>query len=420
MSETKKAGAGPVAVILTLFNFVIMIPYLGPAALLGDIMGDLGADISMGGLVISIYLIMCGLCMFVGSVVCNKIGFRETFILGCICVTLGLFVSAISLNFALYFIGRLISGIGYGLAQVSMFPVAAIWFEGPKFATMQTIIVAGASLGVALAYIVFPLFGAWKTATWVFAIITLVYTLASVLWFKYPAGVGEHMKQARADAKAGSAPKQKTEFGRVFKYKNFVLILIISIFSIVPSTILLSYMVTFFTEEVGMSLALASTVSSLLTVVQLAGSILGGVLINATSRRKPFIVISVALYGLSTIGLVLFGNANITWLVITCAVINGVSYYLRMPALGMYMVEETETPEPAFVAPISAITNGVPMLLTLVGSIIGGMMISSMGTGSTILITHIVALAMVIPALLLTEVGPKSKRAKAAEAAKTA
>jgi hypothetical protein len=82
----------------------------------------------------------------------------------------------------------------------------------------------------------------------------------------------------------------------------------------------------------------------------------------------------------------------------------------------MYMIEETETPEPAFVAPISAVINGIPMLLNLVGSIVGGVMISALGVGSTILIVHIVALLMFIPALFLDEVGPHSKRAKAAAA----
>nr|WP_281415045.1 MFS transporter [Fusibacter paucivorans] len=398
-----------VALILALFNFVVMIPYLGPAAMLSTIMGDLHVSVSMGGIVVSIYLIMCGLCMFVGSIICNRIGFRETFILGAALITLGLLASASAGSFGLYLLGRTISGVGYGLAQAALFPIASIWFKGSQFATMQTIITACSCLGVALAYIVFPMFGSWRTATWTFTVITLIYTIASFAWLQYPEGVGAQMKQMRADVKAGKVAKQKTEFGRVFQYKDFVLILIITIFSMISNTILLTYMVTYFTTEAGMSMTLATTVSSVLTLVQIVGAIAGGILCNTTGRRKPFIVASVAVYGIASIGLVAFGQSIVP--VIACAVLSGAGYFLRMPILGMYMVEETEKPEPHFVAPISAIINGLPMLLTLPGSVIGGIMITQVGSGMTIIIMHVIALIMVIPALMLNEVGPKSKRA---------
>ncbi|MDK2866224.1 MAG: hypothetical protein PWP51_64 [Clostridiales bacterium] len=398
-----------VVLILALFNFVVMIPYLGPAAMLSTIMGDLNVSVSMGGIVVSIYLIMCGLCMFVGSIICNRIGFRETFILGAALITIGLVASASASGFSLYLMGRTLSGIGYGLAQSALFPIASIWFKGSKFATMQTVITACSCLGVAMAYIVFPMFGSWRTATWTFTIITLIYTVVSFVWLQYPEGVGEHLKQMREDAKSGKVPKQKTEFGRVFQYKDFVLILIITSFSMISNTILLTYMVTYFTTEAGMSMTLATTVSSVLTLVQIIGAVAGGVLCNTTGRRKPFIVASVAIYGIASIGLVAFGQSIVP--VIACAVLSGAGYFLRMPILGMYMVEETEKPEPHFVAPISAIVNGLPMLLTLPGSVIGGIMIMKFGSGMTIVIMHVLALLMVIPAMMLNEVGPKSKRA---------
>ena len=410
MQESKKKGSGMVFFLLAFFNIVVMIPYLGPAAVLTTLVADLNIPSTMTAYVVSIYLIMCGVFMFGGSVIGNKIGFKNTWWLGMVAITVGLAISAASPNFAVYFIGRLISGVGFGISMSAMNPIAGIWFQGAKFTAFQTATSALSCIGVAGAFIVFPLFSSWRTATWAFACITLVYTIASIIWVKYPEGYAAILQAP----KNSGATKSKPKFGFVFKNKDFMLILIINIVSMCANTVLLTFMSSYFLKEANMAQGTASTVSSLMTFIQIVGAILGGILVGKSGHRKVFMVVGTGLYGLCGIGLVLFGHAIA--LVVTSAIMCGIAFYLRMPAMGQYFIEETDKPDPDVIAAAAAITTGSPMLINLVASPIAALMVSSMGYGKTILIWHIASLLMIIPALFLNEVGPKSARSKVRDA----
>ncbi|MDR1264940.1 MAG: MFS transporter [Propionibacteriaceae bacterium] len=396
-----------VFILVSSLNLFIMIPYLGPAAILPTLIEDLSIPMTMTAYVVSIYLIMSGVFIFAGSLIGGRIGYHITWWMGLVAVTIGLVVSAVAPGFAVFFLGRMISGLGFGVTMSAQTPLAGMWFQGARFTALQTVTGVIACVGVASAYIVFPLFESWRVALWLFAGITLGFAAVNAVIVKPPPGYAGGTGRS-----GGAAAKEKPKFGFVMRNRDFMLILLINAVANSANTVLLTYMTGYFLEEARLSRGLAAGIASVLTFIQMAGAIGGGILTGKTGRRKVFIIIGTACYGVFGVGLVLFGN--LIGLVVVSAVVCGMAFYFRMPAMAQYFLEETEEPDPGVMAAATAVTSGLPMLLNLVSSAMAGAMVVAWGYGGTILVWHVAALVMVVPALLLREVGPRARASRVA------
>ena len=69
------------AFLILIVPFCTMVPYVAPAVFMGDIMAQFGVDMSLAGLSMTIQLGATGICMFIGSVIQDKLGIRKSVIL---------------------------------------------------------------------------------------------------------------------------------------------------------------------------------------------------------------------------------------------------------------------------------------------------------------------------------------------------
>lgn len=117
------------AFLILIVPFCTMVPYVAPAVFMGDIMAQFGVDMSLAGLSMTIQLGATGICMFIGSVIQDKLGIRKSVILSIWSMVLGNLVAALAPNIGLFLFARFISGFGQGLYTVSMTPCISTWLR---------------------------------------------------------------------------------------------------------------------------------------------------------------------------------------------------------------------------------------------------------------------------------------------------
>ena len=120
------------AFLILIVPFCTMVPYVAPAVFMGDIMAQFGVDMSLAGLSMTIQLGATGICMFIGSVIQDKLGIRKSVILSIWSMVLGNLVAALAPNIGLFLFARFISGFGQGLYTVSMTPCISTWFANKE------------------------------------------------------------------------------------------------------------------------------------------------------------------------------------------------------------------------------------------------------------------------------------------------
>lgn len=399
--------------MLGLGMLLAMIPYLGPAVVLPTLMVDLSIPSTALGYVISIYLIVSGICMFIGSYIQEKIGYLNTYHLGNIAITLGILVSAVAPNFIIFMTGRGISGLGFGLLSASGGPIRAIWFKDKKFTMANSFNQIMFTLGVSLAFVLMTsllsITGSWRTVMMIYAVGSLVYTIVCFLVMRYPAGVKEALEQKRAGIKSGQIAKPVNNLMRPFKFKDYWLILVNNIVFIAVNTAFLTYMVVYLNQEAGFAVTTAALIISLLTICQIIGALGGGFLVAQTGRRKIWVIIFNITYALAAVAMILAGGNFI--IVISMAVIVGISAFARIPGISMYYVELTDTYDPSLVGPAVAMVNGTPMLANIIVSgLIGAMVFSPLGYGKSLIILSLICLVSSIPLFWLKNIGPHAKK----------
>ena len=247
--------------------------------------------------------------------------------------------------------------------------------------------------------------GSWRGAYWAFAGILAAYCLACFLFIQYPEGVAESLAQQKEAIKAGLIPKPEFELKRVFARRNFVLLTMANILPIICSGLFQTYMPTYLTLENGMEAARAAIITGTGVFAGMAGSVIGGLLVGKSDRRKTYLILGNILFVAAGLGAVLSKNPMF---ILVLFILYNVGFYLRMPAMSQYLVEEVVPYDPSIIAPAAAVTSGIPMLLGLVGSAIAAPMTVSAGYGKTLVIFQVACLSAILFSLMLTECGPRA------------
>ncbi len=414
MSEDLKARKSIIFILMILNNGLAMFPFLGCAVVLVDIMTEVGIPASASAFVISIITIVSGLFMFFGGSLSSALGYVRGFNISILLEVVGTVITAFAPNFPIFMLGRIVFAVGYGLNTSITSALGTIWFPGAQFATFNTVKLISASIGGALAYMVMApimgIVGTWRNTYLVFTAILAIYCILCFVFIIYPPGVEEGLKQRKEAIKAGQIPKPEFALTRVLKRKNFIFLTIATLFPMAASSLFQTYLPTYLTVEAGMTAAEAASVSGVGMFAGMAGSLIGGALVAKTGRRKIYVLIACILSLASGVGVIFFGTAGI---VLVCYALVNVAFYLKMPAMSQYYREEIVPFDPSTVAPAVAVVNGIPQLLNIIASFVASSMIMTSGYGHTLWIFQILCIISIVASLLLTECGPRAKKAEA-------
>jgi predicted MFS family arabinose efflux permease len=357
-----------IAVLLLLLPFCQMIPYMAPAVIMPAIMADLNIGYGLAGMTIMIMLVISGICMFVGSAIQDKIGTRNTFVLAVWLLCIGNILSFFSPNIGILLISRAIAGVGFGICGSCITPFLSTWFEGKERTYIITAHLIANSLGMAISYSlanpVMNLVGSWNG---VFGIYGAGIFIVALLWTflgKAPPVTEAEPEQPGERVKPGEV-KQQSSVIRAFKEKQFVLIMIIGIFTTIVNAAVSTFLPTYLTTDRGFDLTLATTIASIMSVAGIIGSVLGGILSAQTEKRKPIMIISLIIYAAAVFMLSLFNSAGA--FIVASSLLN-IGFYLIYPSQSNLIIETPRPFDPTILGAAFAMAAGVGQIASLSAS----------------------------------------------------
>ena len=198
------------AFLILIVPFCTMVPYVAPAVFMGDIMAQFGVDMSLAGLSMTIQLGATGICMFIGSVIQDKLGIRKSVILSIWSMVLGNLVAALAPNIGLFLFARFISGFGQGLYTVSMTPCISTWFANKERTYMITFNTVANSVFLAISYSIGrPLCNALGTWQAVLGLYAGIIAVVALLWTFFARDSAEALAAAQQRAQMAGSGKKK-------------------------------------------------------------------------------------------------------------------------------------------------------------------------------------------------------------------
>lgn len=400
-----------IAILLVLMQMATMMPYLMPGITMTEMVTDLGIDYALAGMSITIIVCIGGVFMLIAPFIQARLGYWTTVIVGIAALIAGNFLMLAAVDGASLMASRVFLGIGYGLCANSANPLIACFYEGKAKTYMITVNLVATSVGIALAYQLpgwfGPVMGGWKNVyivTGIYSVILLALWVIFAFVFK-AAALGRKTKEERLAARSISF--SQSSLGRAMRFKQFWFVAIIGIFCSMLTNLSGYYLPTILTLEKGMTQEFAANVSSLGTLCSIVGSLVMGVIVAQTGRRKPWMAVCIALAFGSIFTLL---STSIAPLIMTMSIINGIV------GMGLYPPQSTllmETqPDYRILGGVFALASAPGLLIQIVApnifmAIVGG--VGSMSASYKVMsIGYLIALAIAI--FCLRETGPHARK----------
>ncbi len=400
----KRKGRWFQAVLVMSITFCAMLSYIAPSILMGDIMQTFGASQETAGLAMSVQLAMFGVCMFIGSFITDRFGKTNTLKLGMCCVFAGTLISYFAPNMTIFIIARVISGFGQGMTVCGAAQIAT-WFEGKERSLAVTLMSMGSMVAIAISVAVSrPLataLGKWQNVWLVYAAFSVIFV---VLWLVFgkdsPEGIEMEKQQKETAAATG---KKQSSLGLAVKdpqsWYLMIYFLFFTVIDTVRATFLPSYLV-----EVGVGEKIMTVAMSLLSIVGMAGSLIGGILVTKIWRRKPLLYIGVVGYIICGLLLTVF-HQSLPAAIFT--ILLGFFYNIPLTANTMLMIEYGMSENPQMIPGMGAMMSGVGLLMTLAVSPVYTSLSASMGSTGAFRVSFIALIVSFIMIFFRKETGIK-------------
>lgn len=400
-----------VGLLVLLLPFVQFMPYIAPAVLMPDMVASYNIGYGLAGLTITIVLAAFGVCMFFGSAISDRLGARQTIVLGVWLMLLGNVICWLSPNIALFMTGRILAAAGQGIALTNNAPYYTTWFDTKERTYLITIngcmspIAIGLSLALSVS-IKNAMGGSWNSVFLVYSIGILVVAL---LWtFLSKPNPDFVPPQMPASAKTQAPPaKQQSALVRALKVKQYWMILVIAAIVSFSQTVVVTYLFTYLSEARHLEMGVASTLSSVNSFVGVFGSLLGGTLIAQTGRRKPFINICIGIFVVSGLTLTM---VSATPLIVAGVIVLGMSFYMMQPAQSNLIIESPEPFDPTILSGAFAMIVGTAQIGNLLVSPFFSAVTASVGMDMTFRITFFIAIIPMVLSFFLRETGKHAKK----------
>lgn len=305
-----------------------------------------------------------------------KLGIRKLFILSQLFLTAGVLINFVPVNYVVFLTGRVIFSLGFGLAIPFIGSAIMNWYTGKARDTMNTLNGMFPFIGTVISFsMLLPLsnlLGSWQVAMGVWGVALAVLT---VLWLVC-------VKPGDVPKGAGPDVPEKGIYLSLLKRKNIALLCIVFMMDFFCYSYIAAVLPTFMSEGGGMEPELANLCSALaFPAIGLVGSILGGMLMSKTGRRKPLLVAGqiIKVFGMLVLTL---GMEHSVAVGIAGAAIYGLGNGMWMPV--MYtMPMEMKGMTPSRTGAAFAFISSAGFLMGFLSPIIGGAVTSALTAAST-------------------------------------
>jgi len=311
------AAAWLILAVLLLFSIAAPLNQFKVPPIMPLLMDALGLSVGGAGMLMSVFAVTGLILALPSGLIFQKAGARVTGILAGGSILLGAVLGALSTSTGGLLASRVIEGIGTSFMAVLAPAIIAQWFVAKRRGMAMGIWAAWVPIGTAAMLLIAPTLAqaaGWRWVWWFGAGYALVVTILYLVFVR-PAPV-----RATGTVEPSAAmPGSGVTSAQVLRNRNIWLLAAAFGAFNAAAVGLGTYMPTFLNSVRGMSLAQASVVSSITTLVIILSAPVGGVLSDRIgSRKKPYLAGLAA----AIILLPLVGALSATWLIVL-VVING-------------------------------------------------------------------------------------------------
>lgn len=258
------------------------------ATLSYSLVAQFGVTYTQLGLLISCYLLPGIVVAYPGGTLGKRFGDKQIAILGLTLMVVGGLLDGTSMNYATFFGGRLIAGIGAVLLNVLLLKMATDWFVGREIGTALALLVTSWPVGIGIALIVLP----WIAITFSVPSAFLSTAVAAAVVLVLVAAI------YRPPAMAATCPKGD-RFRLSWREKGLVSLAgaVWALFN-VGCIIVLSFTSSLLSTQ-GITAREAGVATSFASWTLISTMVLGGVLLDRIGYATALVTTSFAVLGLS-------------------------------------------------------------------------------------------------------------------------
>ncbi|NOU74475.1 MFS transporter [Paenibacillus sp. LMG 31458] len=362
-----------------------------PVGLLASIANDLNIGITLAGLLISGYAIGVAVGAPILTALTNRMSRKSLLMSLMVVFIIGNAVAALSPSFEILLVARFITAFSHGVF-FSIGATIAVQLVSPEkkgsaIALMFTGLTIAIVTGVPLGTFIGQAFG-WRATFWGVALLGVITIISSA------ALIPKNLKQ--------SPPAKFSDMFRLLTNGRLVLGFLITAFGYGGTFVAFTYLTPLLHDVTGISSGMINIILIIYGVAVAFGNSVGGKLANKNPLRALFwmFIIQAAVLILLTF-LAPFKVAGVIGVILM-----GLLAFMNVPGLQLYVVQLAEKYVPSAVDVASAINIAAFNVGIAIGSIVGGVVIDSMG----LVHTPWVGALMVLVAILLTGISAKLER----------
>lgn len=272
---------------IILFSIVIVHMFLRsaitvmPSALMSVIMSDMGLDYSQAGVIVYITSLVMGIFLFVGSSAIARLGAVRTLILAMVFLGLDGVFSFFIRNYWFVLLGRVLSGIGNGLSIGACSALIAAWFEKKHHGIANSISSIIYSVSFSAAYaITVPVYtsvNSWQNEMLLWAGLSIALGLVLLLW---------RFRKTDKTVTGSDKVQQRSSLKCAIKYKEVWYLAVAMTGLMWTYKCFMAYLPAYLSEFFGLSIAQASSVTGLMPLAGIIGSLGAGSIYHIIKKKK--------------------------------------------------------------------------------------------------------------------------------------
>ncbi|WP_261305380.1 MFS transporter [Paenibacillus andongensis] len=362
-----------------------------PVGLLASIANDLNIGITLAGLLISGYAIGVAVGAPILTALTNRISRKSLLMSLMVVFIIGNAIAALSPSFEILLIARFITAFSHGVF-FSIGATIAVQLVSPEkkgsaIALMFTGLTIAIVTGVPLGTFIGQALG-WRATFWGVALLGVISFISSA------ALIPKNLKQ--------SPPAKFSDMFRLLTNGRLVLGFLITAFGYGGTFVAFTYLTPLLHDVTGISTGMINIILIIYGVAVAFGNSIGGKLANKNPLRALFWMFIVQ----AAILILLTFLAPFKVVGVIGVILMGLLAFMNVPGLQLYVVGLAEKYVPSAVDVASAINIAAFNVGIAIGSIVGGVVIDSMG----LVHTPWVGALMVLVAIILTGVSAKLER----------
>lgn len=362
-----------------------------PVGLLASIADDLQIGITLAGLLISGYAIGVAVGAPIITALTNRMSRKSLLMALMVVFIIGNAVAALSPSFEILLIARFITafshGVFFSIGATIAVQLVAPEKKGSAIALMFTGLTIAIVTGVPLGTFIGQAFG-WRATFAGVALLGVIAIISSAVL------IPKNLKQ--------SPPAKFTDMFRLLTNGRLLLGFLITAFGYGGTFVAFTYLTPLLHDVTGLSHGVINILLIAYGIAVAFGNSVGGKLANKNPLRALFwmFIVQAAVLVLLTF-LAPFKTAGVIGVILM-----GLLAFMNVPGLQLYVVQLAEKYVPSAVDVASAINIAAFNIGIAVGSIIGGVVIDSMG----LVHTPWIGALMVVIAIILTAISAKLER----------